>query len=322
MDDPLAIILAAGKSTRMKSDVPKVLHEIFGRPMIDYVLDAARGAGVKRVVLVVGHKAETVQAAMSHHRDVEFALQAEQLGTGHAVMMCERQLADHDGPVLVLAGDTPLLQAASLRGLLDDLRENAAACVIGTAVTEANQGLGRIVRDGEGTFTAIVEERDATPPQKEIREINTGCYAFDGRLLLQALGKVRPTNKQAEYYLTDCPAILLREGHPVLATERFDVREAIGVNTRVQLAEVHRAMQEACLQRLMLQGVTIVDPRQVCIDPRAEIGRDTVIFPFTSISGAVRIGENCRLGPHAALRAPLDLPAGSVLGPGAADEPL
>ncbi|MFQ5731674.1 MAG: NTP transferase domain-containing protein [Planctomycetaceae bacterium] len=245
MDEPVAVVLAAGKSTRMKSELPKVIHEVCGRPMIDYVLDAARGAGVTRMVLIVGHKADEVQRATSGHGDVEFALQAEQLGTGHAVMMCREQLQNHNGPVLVLAGDTPLLKAESLRGLLDDLRENDAACVIGTAVTEANRGLGRIVRDAAGAFERIVEERDATSEQRAITEINTGCYAFDGQRLLGALEKLRPENPQSEYYLTDCPAILRRDGYAVLASERFDSHEAKGVNTREQLADVEREIESA-----------------------------------------------------------------------------
>lgn len=248
MDEAVAVVLAAGKSTRMKSELPKVLHAIRGRPMVEYVLDAARGAGVTRLILVVGHKADDVKQAMAHHGDVEFALQVEQLGTGHAVMMCRDQLQEHRGPVLVLAGDTPLLKAESLRGLLDDLRTHNAACVIGTAVTEANQGLGRIVRNAAGDFERIVEERDATPQQRAITEINTGCYAFDCQSLLGALEQLEPENVQSEYYLTDCPAILLLEGKTVLASDRFDIREAKGVNTQEQLAEVARDIESGGLR--------------------------------------------------------------------------
>src|SRR5271168_1406877 len=172
----LAIILAAGKSTRMKSLLPKVVHEICGRPMVEYVIDAAREAGVRRIVLVVGHAAETVRGLFSGQPGVEFALQAEQRGTGHAVMMCREHLAGVEGPVFVLAGDTPLLKSASLTALLQDLAENQAACVIGSAVTDANEGLGRIVRDGSGGFLRIVEHKDATPAERAIREINTGSY--------------------------------------------------------------------------------------------------------------------------------------------------
>ncbi|HUE12855.1 MAG TPA: NTP transferase domain-containing protein, partial [Planctomycetaceae bacterium] len=174
--DAMAVVLAAGKSTRMKSLLPKVVHEICGRPMVEYVLEAVRQAGVNRTIMVVGHGADIVRSLLAAEPDVDFAMQAEQKGTGHAVMMCRELLAQHTGPVFVLAGDTPLLRSESLRGLLDDLISNRAACVIGTAVTPANEGLGRIVRDASGDFVRIVEQKDATPAERAITEINTGCY--------------------------------------------------------------------------------------------------------------------------------------------------
>jgi len=241
---PAAVILAAGKSTRMKSELPKVLHPILGRTMIDYVLDAARAAGCEKIVVIVGHKAEEVKAALSHHPDVEFALQADQKGTGHAVMMSADNLAEHDGPVLVLAGDTPLLKGSSLSRLLEVQQQQNAACVVGTAITEANEGLGRIVRDANGSFLRIVEQKDATPEEAAILEINTGCFAFDGRQLFKALNQVRPNNNQAEYYLTDCAEILLKDGETVLAETAFTIQEALGVNTQEQLAEVADILQQ------------------------------------------------------------------------------
>ncbi|WP_417395250.1 NTP transferase domain-containing protein [Gimesia chilikensis] len=244
MSAPAAVILAAGKSTRMKSELPKVLHPILGRPMIDYVLDAARSAGCEKIVVIVGHKAEEVKAALSHHPDVEFALQAEQKGTGHAVMMSADNLAEHDGPVLVLAGDTPLLRGSSLSRLLEVQQQQNAACVVGTAITEANEGLGRIVRDTNGSFLRIVEQKDATPEEAAILEINTGCFAFDGRQLFKALNQVRPNNNQAEYYLTDCAEILLKDGETVLAETAFTIQEALGVNTQEQLSEVADILQQ------------------------------------------------------------------------------
>jgi bifunctional UDP-N-acetylglucosamine pyrophosphorylase / glucosamine-1-phosphate N-acetyltransferase len=243
-NSPVAIILAAGKSTRMKSDLPKVLHPVGGRPMIEHVLDATRAAGVERIVVVVGHQAERVEQALAHHKDVEFALQSEQNGTGHAVMMCADALADHDGSVLILAGDTPLLRGSSLARLLAVQKDENAAAVIGTAVTDANEGLGRIVRDPHGEFVKIVEQRDATPEQLAIREINTGCYVFDNQLLFNALKRVRTDNQQGEYYLTDCPAILLSDGQRVVASDSLDIVEAKGVNTPEQLADVERTLAE------------------------------------------------------------------------------
>lgn len=311
----LGIILAAGKSTRMKSALPKVLHEVCGRPMIERVLDAARAAGVSRIVAVVGHRADLVQAQLGKYPDVEFALQSEQKGTGHAVMMCRDALASHNGPVLVLAGDTPLLRAESLAALLKAQTDSAAAAVIGTAETEANHGLGRIVRTADGEFDRIVEERDATPEQRAIREINTGCYAFDAQGLLSALDRIRPDNNQAEYYLTDCPLVLKRDGRRVVAARVFDVAEAMGVNTRAQLADVTRTIQQETHARLMASGVSIVVPELTYIDPRAVIGADTVILPFTQIDGPVVIGSDCRIGPHAVLSGSVEIPAGTVVTP-------
>ncbi|WP_166826248.1 NTP transferase domain-containing protein [Thalassoroseus pseudoceratinae] len=309
----VAVVLAAGKSTRMKSSVPKVLHPIFGRPMIEYVLDAARGAGVDRIVVVVGHKANEVQSSLSHHSDVEFALQSDQKGTGHAVMMCREHLDDHDGSVLVLAGDTPLLKSSSLEGLLRVQADERAACVIGTADTEANFGLGRIVRDDSGNFLRIVEQKDASPEEQQITEINTGCFAFDCRKLLQSLTKLSTDNEQGEYYLTDCPAIMKADGDPVVASMQFDIAEAIGVNTRSQLATVRQAIHTASLESRMRDGVTILDPTQVSIDPRARIESDTTIHPFVVIDGPVGIGENCEIGPHSVLRGSVQIPAETSL---------
>jgi bifunctional UDP-N-acetylglucosamine pyrophosphorylase/glucosamine-1-phosphate N-acetyltransferase len=313
---PVAIVLAAGKSTRMKSALPKVLHEVCGRPMIDYVLDAARAAGIGRQVVIVGHAAESVKGALASQPDVEFALQAEQKGTGHAVMMCADNLADHDGPVLILTGDAPLMRPSSFRALLDEFHARRAACVVGTARTENNFGLGRIVRDpATGEFLRIVEQKDATAEEAAITEINVGCYVFDCRALFSALREIRPNNKQGELYLTDCCGILKSRGDTVVAAEKLDIVEALGVNTRAQLVEVRRAMQQAVCERLMSEGVTIVEPLQTDIDTRAAIGPDTVIHPFTVLSGPVRIGANCRIGPHAVVANGASLPDGSVVGP-------
>lgn len=313
MSAPVAVILAAGKSTRMKSDLPKVLHPVCGRPMIEYVLDAARSAGAEKLIVVVGHKANLVRESLAHHPDVVFAEQTEQRGTGHAVMSCEPFLREHAGSVLILAGDTPLLQGSSLKALLDSLESANVACVIGTANTQNNDGLGRIVRDSAGQFQCIVEQKDATEEQRRITEINTGCYAFSTPLLLNALHKVTPNNSQSEYYLTDCPRILMDDGHSVAALCSLTIEEALGVNTRVQLAEVRAGIQQAIQRQLMLSGVTIEDPAQTSIDFGASIGPDTVVRPFCVIEGSVTIGRNCIVGPMAHVKGPRSYPDGSSI---------
>ena len=242
MNSPVAIVLAAGEGRRMQSDLPKVLHTARGRRLVDWVLDAARAAGVTRMVVVVGHKADEVRAALSDQPDVSFALQAEQLGTGHAVSMCRDALSDHHGPIVVLNGDMPLIRGESIEALLDAQRQKSAACVVGTARTEANVGLGRIVRDERGEFVRIVEEIDATPEEAAIEEINTGLYAFDGPRLWDALSRVEPNNQQGQFYLTDCAEILLSDGRRVIASCSLDIKEAMGVNTPEQLAEVEASL--------------------------------------------------------------------------------
>ena len=311
MSAPVAVILAAGKSTRMKSEVPKVLHPVCGRLMIEYVLDAARAAGAERLIVVVGHKADLVRSSLAHHPDVVFAEQTEQKGTGHAVMMCEKHLAGHSGSVLILAGDTPLLQGGSLRALLDSQASQNAACVIGTADTRNNDGLGRVVRDSSGAFERIVEQKDASPEQRKITEINTGCYAFNTPLLLSALKSVKPNNSQSEYYLTDCPRILMDQGHKVAATCSLTIEEALGVNTRLQLSEVSASIQKQIQMQLMLSGVTLEDPAQTHVDFGVSIGRDTVIRPFTVIDSNVTIGDDCTIGPFVHVKGPRTIASGT-----------
>jgi len=313
MEAPLAVILAAGKSKRMKSDLPKVVHQLCGQMVIEYVLQAVREAGAKRLIIVVGHEADRVKSLLKDHEDLEFVLQNEQLGTGHAVMMARDLLIDHRGSVFLLAGDTPLVRTSSLSEILKTQTKQNAAAVIGTAITEANEGLGRIVRTTAGSFQAIIEHRDATDEQRKIQEINTGCFVFDGPALLHGLDKIRPENDQGEYYLTDVPRKLLEEGETVVANPCFAIEEAMGINTREQLADVHCVIQQEVMTRLMSEGVSIVSPEQTYIDPRAEIEADTVIYPFSSISGCVKIGKNCKIGPHAVIQGPVSLEPGTEI---------
>ena len=233
-----AIVLAAGKGTRMQSDLPKVLVPVCGRPMIDYVLDALAAGGVDRIIAVVGYRAELVRAAIDGRAGVEFAMQTEQLGTGHAVMACRDLLTNHDGPVLVVTGDAPLMQVESVAALLKDFARRPAACVLGTVHKTDPGGLGRILRDAGGNFVGIIEHRDATPQQRQITEVNMSYYVFDCQDLLGALDKIRPNNRQGEYYITDVPGLLAAQGKEVRALPVLKPCEALGINTLEELAAV------------------------------------------------------------------------------------
>jgi bifunctional UDP-N-acetylglucosamine pyrophosphorylase/glucosamine-1-phosphate N-acetyltransferase len=238
-----AIVLAAGQGKRMQSDLAKVLHPVLGRPMLDHVLDATREAGVGRVIVIVGHQAERVREAMAG-RGVEFALQAQQRGTGHAVMQAAPLLADHHGDVLVLCGDTPLLTPETLAALLATHRATAASATVLTAELEDPTGYGRILRGADGAVRRIVEHKDATEGERRVREINSGLFAFATRDLFDALAQVGCDNAQGEYYLTDTLEILLRRGKRVSAHRCSDPGEVVGVNTLEQLQAVEAAMRE------------------------------------------------------------------------------
>jgi len=243
MQDTVAVVLAAGMGTRMKSDLPKVLCPVLGRPMIEFVLDALEAAGVGRVVAIVGYKADDVRSALAARSNVEYALQTERLGTGHAVKMARSSLEGHNGPVVVVAGDSPLLQAASLTKLLDHFRQHRPACLLGTLHKPNPAGLGRIVRDAQGEFVGIVEEKDATPAQRQITEVNMSTYVFDSPQLLHALDRLTNDNRQQEYYLTDCPGILKNEGKLVQALPVLQPCEALSINTAEELAQVEAEMR-------------------------------------------------------------------------------
>jgi len=297
-----AIVLAAGMSTRMVTDLPKVLHEVCGRPMMAYVIDACREVGVERIVVVVGYRKEDVIAAFAGEAGVQFVEQDRPKGTGHAVQVCRDALADFDGNVLVIAGDMPLVRAETLKLLLETHERDHSAVTLATAVLENPTGYGRIIRDAYGNLQGIVEDADCTPEQKKIREINPSYYCFDKTLLFSALEKVRPNNVKGEYYLTDALHILIHQGYRAVAVTAVAAQDAIGVNSRRELADVGKIMQDRIQDRLMRHGVTVVDPPNTWIDARAVIGRDTVIHPFTYIHGRVRIGSRCSIGPFAYIR--------------------
>ena len=295
-----ALILAAGKSTRMKSRTPKALHSLLGKPLLRWAVEAAAGAGAGRTVLVVGHQAEKVQEAMGP--ELEYVLQAEQHGTGHAVQMAEPLLADWNGPLLVLPGDAPLLSASLLETLVAHHTQASAAATLLTAVLEDAGSYGRIVRDPQThQVLSIVEARDATPAQLEIGEISTSVYVFQPAALFAALRKITPQNAQGEYYLTDVVALLASEGRIVEAIVSPDPDVVRGINTRPELSELSQILQARVHHALGLAGVTIVDPLTTHIDAAVQIGQDTIIHPYTILSGITDIGENCEIGPGARL---------------------
>jgi len=293
-----AVIMAAGKSTRMKSRLPKPLHPLCGKPLLSYLLDACNAAGVSRTIVVVGHEAQRVQEAFQGQCD--FALQAEQLGTGHAVMSAMPLLDGYTGDLLILPGDTPLIDGNTLRQLVDHHRNTGAVATLLSAVLPHDAGMyGRVLRAEDGRVVGIVEAKDATAQQLAIREINTSIYCFQAPVLFEALQQVRPDNAQGEYYLTDVIALLTRAGTPVEAIIADDWQVTLGVNTRVELADVAARLRWRILERLMLSGVTIVDPANTYVDADVQIGQDTTVYPNTYILGSTVIGEECEIGPMA-----------------------
>ncbi|MGE3408401.1 MAG: NTP transferase domain-containing protein [Pirellulales bacterium] len=239
----VAVVLAAGKGTRMKSELPKVLVPVLGRPMIEYVLDALEGVGVDQTLAVVGYRQDLVAQTLAQRKGLHFVPQPEQHGTGHAVMMCRPLLAGHDGPVVVVTGDSPMVQQVSLTKLLDEFDRSRPACIVGTVHKADPSGLGRVVRDEQGNFAAIVEEKDATDEQRKITEVNMSCYVFNNADLLYALDHIRNDNRQQEYYLTDCPGVLKQAGRQVLAMDVLLPCESLSINNMDELAVVEQEMQ-------------------------------------------------------------------------------
>ena len=299
---PLAIILAAGKGKRMGSDLPKVLLPVCGRPMLRYVIDAVRAAGVERMVVVVGHRAELVRSELASEPGVTFAEQAEQLGTGHAVMMCRDTLAAHQGPVLILAGDSPMVQVSSLQAVLAEFASQRPACLLGTASKPDPTGLGRIVRNAAGEFQAIVEEKDASPAERAITEVNMSTYVFESADLLWALDQLKADNAQREYYLTDVIAMAVAEDVQVVTRQPAALHEILGVNNKLDLANLERTHQRNIAQLLLEQGVTLRDPARLDVRGELQCGRDVVIDVNVIIEGKVTLGDGVQIGPNNYLR--------------------
>jgi bifunctional UDP-N-acetylglucosamine pyrophosphorylase/glucosamine-1-phosphate N-acetyltransferase len=302
MAETVAIILAAGGSTRMNTQLAKVLHEVCGRPMLAYVLDACRNVGIRKMCVVVGFGAEQVQEQFADADDIIWVRQEEQLGTAHAVSCCKEHLKDFNGRTLVLCGDGPMIRAQTLKILINKHKSGQSAATLGTAILDDPSGYGRIVRDDYGNIQGIVEDSDCTPEQLKIKEINPSNYLFNNKILFEAIERVKPENVKKEYYLTDAVSGIIATGHKVEAITAVPPDEAIGINSRAQLSAASKIMQRRIQRHLMEDGVTIVDPDNTWIDARAQIGQDTVIEPFTYIHGQVKIGQGCRIGPFAFLR--------------------
>ncbi len=290
-----AIILAAGKSTRMRSKMPKMLHPLCGLPMTAHVIRACRQAGVQRIVVVVGHEAEAVKAGLGN--EVEYVLQAQQKGTGDAVRAAQPLLGDWPGAILVLAGDVPLLPGATLSRLLQHHQQTGAAATLLTAFLDDPTGYGRVIRDSAQRVQRIVEHRDASEIERAIKEWNPSLYAFQSSALWSALADIQPVNAQGEFYLTDTIGLLSDRGAQLEAVAAEDARDVLGVNNRVELAGCDAILRQRILNELMLSGVSIIDPANTYIDVGVTIGQDTVVEPNTYLLHGTTIGEDCVLGP-------------------------
>ena len=296
----VALVLAAGKGTRMKSDKSKLVHKIYGKELVKRVVETARKSGVDEVITVVGYKKEQVQLVLGD--TVKYAYQEEMLGTGHAVLQAEEYLRDKKGKVIVLNGDVPILRPETIKSLIEKSIENKEYATLVTAIYNNPTGYGRIVRDVGGNIKEVVEEKDATEEQKKIQEINAGIYCFDIQELLKALKKIEPNNVQKEYYLTDVIKIMNEEGLKTGAVIVKDNTEILGVNDKMQLELLTKVLKLRINQYHMQNGVTIEDIDNTYIYDDVEIGTDTVIHPNTTIKNNVIVGKNCELGPNAYIR--------------------
>jgi bifunctional UDP-N-acetylglucosamine pyrophosphorylase / glucosamine-1-phosphate N-acetyltransferase len=299
MSDIHTVVLAAGKGTRMKSLQPKVVHAVLGLPLIEHVLRAADSLDPARTIVILGHGAEAVRETLAKRLGLLFASQEPQLGTAHALLQAEPHLTGCRGTVVLLYGDVPLLRPATLRALVDAHRRRRAAATVLTARVDRPTGYGRIVREG-GRIAAIVEEKDATPDQRAITEINSGIYAFDLDPLFGALKEIEPANAQGEYYLPDLVRIYRARGLTVETVVLEDPREILGVNSRKELADLTAILRTNRADELMAAGVTIIDPASAWIGPDVTIGADTIIHPNVHLEGRTRIGSGCEL--HSSVR--------------------
>lgn len=288
------LVLAAGEGTRMKSSYPKVLHQICGRPIISYVMGEAKKLSPTKLICIVGNEAERVKEAAGP--GVDFVVQTERLGTGHAVLSAKEALRGFRGDLVILSGDSPLIRVETLSALIEKRRALKAEAAILTATLSDPTGYGRIIRDGE-QIKEIVEERDADAKTREINEVNGGIYVLEAENALSLLSHIGNDNDRKEYYLTDLIAIMRREGLSAVALRAKDASEILGINSRIQQAEADRIMRRRINARLMDEGVTMIEPDLTFIGPSVKVGRDSIIYPMTFLEGKTEIGEGCRIGP-------------------------
>lgn len=305
--DIKSVILAAGKGTRMKSNLPKVLHEILGKALVGYVLDSVKHITNENFV-IVGHHAEEVEKyVISHYENAKTVLQSPQLGTGHAVSMVCPMLENYSGQVLILCGDTPLITEDTLKKFVEYHKENKSDITVMSAIFENPTNYGRIIRDTDNSLKCIVEEKDATLEQKAIKEVNAGIYCINWAKVKSAFSQLTSNNAQGEYYLTDIIEWGKKNGLSVNAYIMENNIETFGINSRVQLAEALKFLQKRINEKHMINGVTIVDPETTYISADTEIGQDTIIYPSTYIEGENKIGSNCKIGPMAHLRGGVEI---------------
>ncbi len=304
-----AVILAAGKSTRMKSALPKAVHKVCGKPVTRHVIDACFGAGVDQVIVVVGHEAELVKQTLGS--DVTYILQAEQLGTGHAAMQAMPEIDRSD--VLILPGDAPLITSETVSKLMSFHTEESASCTLLTAILDEPGSYGRAVRGPDGNVERITEARDASPKVLAINECAMSIYSLNTDMLRESLSELRADNAQKEYYLTDVIEILRGKGKTVKALPAEDPRDTLGINTRIELADAAQIMRCRILDRMMLDGVSVVDPATTYVDAGVLVGRDTIIHPCSVIEGISTVGSNCVIGPFARVKN-IIVPDGAVVG--------
>lgn len=299
MNNTVAIVLAAGKGTRMKSKTPKVLHDILGKPIILYVLDALKAAGVTDTITVAGHGIDLLKEVVSDSRIVE---QKELLGSGDAVSAARKALEKYSGDVLVICGDTPLVRSETIEAIIEKHKSSGADLTLLTAKLKDPMGYGRIIRDGGGAVQKIVEEENASLYEEGINEVNVGTYCYKAEMLFKALGEVRPDSRKKEIFLTDTIEIMRRDGHRIESVETDDVEEMIGINSRKDLAKATQVMKMRVLEEIMSGGVTVEDPASTTIYQGVTIGPDSIIYPNTVIQSDVEIGADCRIGPFTRIR--------------------